>query len=266
MAARVLVIEDNPTNMELMCYLLESRGFTCLKAADGESGVELAGRERPDLVLCDIQLPRMSGFDVLSQIRGGGLLPRDVPILAVTALAMVGDKERILSAGFDGYMPKPISPRHFVDELRLYLPPQPAAPPQGRETTVTRSAPQEPTGHTILVVDNLQSNLDLAEVLLKHMGYRVVQASGVQAALKAARQAAPQLIMSDVNMGDGDGFGLLEQMRGDPLLRHIPVILITSTAVGQADRARGLALGAKRFLFRPIDPRNLRDEIEACLN
>ena len=265
MAARVLVIEDNPTNMELMSYLLEARGYTCLKANDGESGVALAGRERPDLVLCDIQLPRMSGFDVLSQIRADGLLPKDVPILAVTALAMVGDKERILSAGFDGYMPKPISPRHFVDELRLYLPPEPAVPTQTRETTVTQRAPQASTGHTILVVDNLQSNLDLAEVLLKHMGYRVVQAGGLQSALKLARQVVPQLILSDVNMGDGDGFGLLEEVHRDPALKHIPVILITSTAVDHADQARGLALGAKRFLFRPIDPRNLREEIEACL-
>lgn len=116
------------------------------------------------------------------------------------------------------------------------------------------------------MVDNLQSNLDLAEVLLKHMGYRVVQADGMQAAIRLARQMAPQLIMSDVNMGDGDGFGLLEEVQKDPALKHIPVILITSTAVDHADRARGLALGAKRFLFRPIDPRSLRDEIEACLS
>lgn len=136
MTARILVIEDNATNMELMCYLLQACGFTCLKAEDGESGVELAGRERPDLVLCDIQLPRMNGFDVLAQIRADGLLPKDVPIIAVTALAMVGDKDRILSAGFDGYMSKPIAPRSFVDELRRHLPPPHDAPPQIQRTTV----------------------------------------------------------------------------------------------------------------------------------
>lgn len=120
MPARVLVIEDNPTNLDLMTYVLQAVGHTVLTASTGEEGIRLAESERPDLVLCDIHLPDLDGMAVARQLRRVPALAQ-VPFVAVTALAMVGDRERILAAGFDGYIAKPIEPEHFIPGLREIL-------------------------------------------------------------------------------------------------------------------------------------------------
>ena len=119
--AKILVIEDNPTNLQLMVYLLQAFGHTPLEALDGETGLELIRREAPELILCDIHLPSMDGFGVAQQLKRDPAL-RAIPLVAVTALAMVGDRDRILSAGFDGYITKPIAPETFVGQVEAFLP------------------------------------------------------------------------------------------------------------------------------------------------
>jgi CheY-like chemotaxis protein len=118
--ARILVIEDNPANLELMRYLLQSFGHTVLTAADGEVGVAMVRNERPDLVLCDVQLPKLDGIGVARAVRSDPQL-RDVPLIAVTAFAMVGDRDKMLQAGFDGYLPKPITPETFLNDIETFL-------------------------------------------------------------------------------------------------------------------------------------------------
>ena len=119
--ARILIIEDNPTNMELMSYLLTAFGHTPLMAFDGESGVRMAREQRPDLILCDVYLPKLDGYGVVAALKGDPGL-RAIPVLAATALAMVGDRERLMEAGFDGYLAKPIEPEQFVGQLAPFLP------------------------------------------------------------------------------------------------------------------------------------------------
>ena len=121
MGSRILVIEDNPTNLELMTYLLNAFGHTTLTAGDGLAGVEAALREVPDLILCDLALPRLDGFGVVRRLRAEPSL-RGVPVVAVTASAMVGDRDKVIATGFDGYISKPITPETFVAEVESYLP------------------------------------------------------------------------------------------------------------------------------------------------
>src|SRR5579859_911734 len=103
--ARILVIEDNPDNLKLMIYLLRAFGHDTLEAVDGEQGIAIAVRELPDLITSDIQLPKVDGFEVARQLKRDARLAR-IPLLAVTALAMLGDREKVLAHGFDGYLPK----------------------------------------------------------------------------------------------------------------------------------------------------------------
>ena len=121
MPARILVIEDDPNTMELMTYLLTAFGHTPLTAGNGVAGVALASAEQPDLIVCDIQLPELDGYGVARALAEDPRLS-DIPLIAVTALAMVGDREKILAVGFDGYMSKPIIPETFVEQLDCYLP------------------------------------------------------------------------------------------------------------------------------------------------
>jgi CheY-like chemotaxis protein len=121
MGVRILVIEDNPANLELMTYLLKAFGHTTIVARDGEEGVGAALRTAPDLILCDIALPKVDGYGVALRLRAEASL-NHVPLIAVTASAMVGDRDKVISSGFDGYISKPIAPETFVDEVMAYLP------------------------------------------------------------------------------------------------------------------------------------------------
>jgi CheY-like chemotaxis protein len=121
MGARILVIEDNPTNMELMTYLLNAFGHTAIVARDGEEGIAMAMAETPDLILCDLALPKVDGYGVARRLKQDPQL-QAVPIIAVTASAMVGDRDKVIGAGFDGYISKPIAPETFVADIEIYLP------------------------------------------------------------------------------------------------------------------------------------------------
>jgi CheY-like chemotaxis protein len=121
MSARILLIEDNAANLDLMTYLLRAFGHDVVTETDGAGGVAAAARHRPDLIICDMQLPGIDGFAVARLLKSDPLT-RDIPLIAVTALAMVGDRDRVLAAGFDGYLAKPITPETFVRDIEVSLP------------------------------------------------------------------------------------------------------------------------------------------------
>jgi len=116
----ILLIEDNEQNRYLATFLLERSGFKVVSATDGPSGVALAAQCRPALILLDIQLPKMDGYAVARALRTNPDLD-EVPIVAVTSYAMVGDREKALAAGCNGYVEKPIDPETFVEEIGRYV-------------------------------------------------------------------------------------------------------------------------------------------------
>ncbi|MEP7324322.1 MAG: response regulator [Gemmatimonadota bacterium] len=118
--ARVLVVEDNPANMALASFLLESAGHTVFGAADAEVGLTLARDEQPDLILMDIQLPGMDGLEATALLKDDPAT-RPIPVIALTALAMKGDEERIRAAGCDGYIAKPMSYQDFLAIVAAHL-------------------------------------------------------------------------------------------------------------------------------------------------
>ena len=117
MSQTILLIEDNEQNRYLATFLLEKSGYKVVSANDGRRGIELAKTLAPDLILLDIQLPTMDGYEVARALRQTEAL-RDVPIIAVTSHAMVGDREKALEAGCNGYIEKPINPETFVAEIQ----------------------------------------------------------------------------------------------------------------------------------------------------
>lgn len=125
--ARILVIEDNPDNLELMTYLLRAFGHDVTTAQDGAEGLEVAFREPLEVIVCDVHLPRVDGYEVARQLKSHPRL-QGIPLLAVTALAMVGDRDKVLAAGFDGYLAKPIDPQLFVRQVEAFLPTEAETP------------------------------------------------------------------------------------------------------------------------------------------
>lgn len=120
--AKILVVEDNPTNMKLAVFLLETAGHSVISATDAEAGLTLARDQLPDLILMDIQLPGMDGLEATIHLKRDDAT-RAIPVIALTALAMKGDEERLRAAGCDGYIAKPLSHREFIATIAAQLAP-----------------------------------------------------------------------------------------------------------------------------------------------
>ena len=121
MSKRILVVEDQDDNMQILRDLLGSVGYEIIEARDGAEGVKAAKAERPDLILMDIQLPVLDGYEATRQIKADPAL-RAIPIVVVTSYALSGDEAKARDAGCDGYVPKPYSPRQLLAKIRQYLP------------------------------------------------------------------------------------------------------------------------------------------------
>jgi two-component system cell cycle response regulator DivK len=118
--ATVLIVEDNPANMTLAVFLLESAGHHVLSATDAEAGLAIARGEQPALILMDIQLPGMDGLTATMQLKADAAT-RHIPVIALTAFAMKGDEERIRAAGCDGYIDKPMRYKEFLSTISAHL-------------------------------------------------------------------------------------------------------------------------------------------------
>jgi two-component system cell cycle response regulator len=263
--SRILVIEDNTANLDLMVYLLAAFGHTTVSAGDGEEGLSKAFRERPDLIICDVHLPKMDGYEVVRQLKADPYC-RAIPTVAVTALAMVGDRDRVLNSGFDGYLAKPINPETFVQQIETFLGVDRSRPSSRAEDFALEVSRRTPRSGKILVVDNLPANLELAQAVLEAFGYEVITAPGARQGLELAIQRLPDLILSDVCMGESSGYDFIRAVKADARLARIPFAFITSTMLEEADRAAALALGAMRYLMRPMEPEELLKEIEFCMS
>ncbi|MFZ1058086.1 MAG: response regulator [Candidatus Rokuibacteriota bacterium] len=121
MSRRILVVEDHEENRRIMRDLLTSAGYEMIEAVTGEDGVTMAERERPDLILMDIQLPGIDGYETTRRIKANPAL-RAIPIIAVTSYALSGDDVKAREAGCDDYVTKPFSPRALLAKIREHLP------------------------------------------------------------------------------------------------------------------------------------------------
>lgn len=120
MSKRILVVEDQEDNRKIVRDLVTASGYELVEAATGEEGLEAAARERPDLILMDIQLPGIDGYEVTRRIKANPDL-RHIPIIAVTSFALSGDDKKAFAAGCDGYVTKPFSPRLLLAKIAEYL-------------------------------------------------------------------------------------------------------------------------------------------------
>ncbi|MCC2956368.1 response regulator [Massilia sp. IC2-477] len=246
--ARILIIEDNPANVELMAFLLTAYGHTAVSAPDGARGLAAARSTPPDLVACDVNLPDMNGFAVLAALKAEPALS-GIPVLAVTALAMAGDREKVLAAGFDGYISKPIEPDSFVAELEAFLP---AAPP-----------PAQPARPTVLLVDDDAFMLAVLADMLGDEPLRVLSASSGPDALALLAREPVEVILCDQDMPGMRGTELMTQVAA----RHPRTVRLMLS--GQQDLAEieaALQAGlADAHYAKPVSAASLREHVRAAL-
>lgn len=266
--ARVIIIEDNAHNLSLMAYLLSASGHVAEGWRDGQSGLDAVRREPPDLVLCDIQLPRLSGYEIATALRDDPAL-RTLPLVAVSALAMRGDRERALAAGFHGYIEKPVQPETFVNQVEAYLAERlRRGPPLADHPAAEMSVPAAPEAAgrtTILVVDNSEGNLMLMHAILRSAAFRIVTARDIPAALVHMQRERPDLIISDVYFPGGSGFDLRRAAMADPALCEIPFLFVSTTVVRDDERSEAQRLGVFEFVEQPVEPQRLLQGVQDCL-
>ena len=253
--ARILVVEDNQTNLDLITYLLTAFGHTAVAVPNGLQGLDATRREHYDLVLCDILMPGIDGYEFATRFKASPRSAR-TPLVAVTALAMTGDREKIMRAGFDGYISKPIDPERFIAQIDSFLP---AGQASATRATGAGTAQDRPTTQTatVLVVDDVDVNIDVVQGALQPLGYRVMRANTAREALEKAQTELPALVLCDIHMPRQDGFDLLRSWRADARFARTPFLLMSSTAWRQPLKDEAVRLGAAGFILRPIDPAEL---------
>src|SRR6266536_822358 len=252
--ARILVVEDSPDIRVLVRMLLEAAGHEVTTASDGRAGVQTTRVERPDLVLMDLSLPVLSGWEATKEIKEHPDTAA-IPVVAVTAHAMHGDRERALAAGCDGFIPKPIDEETFEPLVRSYLRPVPEElPPQESAEPAPETKPSVTEPGRILVVDDNDEVTQVIRSDLETEGHVVVVARTLEEASSIAQEDCLfDLAIVDVMLGAESGYDLaadLVSRSGE----YLPVLLVTA---GEIDREKGFAAGGDDFIAKPLDPAEL---------
>jgi two-component system cell cycle response regulator len=243
MPARILIVEDDLPSRELMVYLLQSAGHAITSADDGPAGLRLALDGRPDLVVCDVRLPTMDGYAMARAIKARPECAA-IPLLAVSALTLDGDRARVLAAGFDGYIAKPIEPASFVAEVEAFLP-----------------APQP----TLLVVDDDAFMREVLVDALEDEPWRILSAGSAEEALALLERHPVDVILADQHMPGMQGTELLARAsREHP--RTVRLILSGLSEQSELEAIeRACAAGqVDRRLAKPWAAGALREDLHAA--
>jgi two-component system cell cycle response regulator len=237
---------------------------------DGEQGWQIIESTHPDLILCDIQLPTLSGYELIKRLKQDSAL-NQIPIIAVTAFAMVGDKEKMYQAGFNGYLAKPIDPETFVATLETYLPAQSliAINQQQQNQSLASSQPWvKPSAEDqglILVVDDNPQVLELVRTLLESANYQVLSTTHASMAFNLIKQYAIDLLITDLNMPEMNGLELITQVRNMKTNQPQAIILLTSVSATEHATIHPEALGIYSIIRLPIEPHVFLKAINQCL-
>jgi len=248
----ILVVEDNDITRKLVRVTLVGEGYTVLEAPDGRTAIELTRTRSPDLILQDLLLPDIDGFDLLLELRA---LPDTaaIPIVAFSGFLSRLESARALSLGFTDFLSKPVAPSHLLETIRPYL----AAP--------TPSPAGRGRGKRALVADDDPVGLKLARTHLRHLGFEVVTARDGAEALRLARHSPPDVILSDVLMPNMDGFQLCLAVRKDARLKDIPVVLCTANYIEDRDRRLAAGVGASAAIMRTAGMEEAVQAVIDCL-
>jgi PAS domain S-box-containing protein len=237
---RILVVEDNPTTLKMLRVVLSGEGFDVEEALDARAALDRATRAPPDLVLQDLILPDMNGFELVRRLRQ---LPgiNDIPILALSGFVGMIEDRSSAEAGFTSLLVKPVEPDRLVETVRAFLPKRGAAP-----------EPRAEHRRLLLVDDNLVQ-LKLARIHFSQLGFEVTAASTASDALRLARAERPEVILSDVLMPDTDGFELCLELRRDKSLAAVPVVLLSAQYRTEVDQNLARRVGANALVSRTPD-------------
>lgn len=253
--ATILLVEDNPITRKLVRFTLENQGLVVIEAPDAKTALTAFAQHSVTLVLQDLCLPDMDGFELVSRLRAlpGGA---DVPMLVFSGMLSQHDEARVSSAGFDDLISKPVEPSRLVQIVRSHLP-----------TAEERSPDQLlGKGRRIVVADDDPVQRKLVGFRMQRAGFEVIPAANGNEALEHARRTQPHAVLSDVLMPGLDGFGLCLELRRDPALSKIPIVLTTNSYVEATDRELARRAGAHDLVLRTPELREVFEALRSSLS
>ncbi|MBM3463776.1 MAG: response regulator, partial [Armatimonadetes bacterium] len=241
----VLLVEDNPPTRELIRRTLEKEGWTVTEAANGRLGLERLREKTPDVIVLDLMMPEMDGFEFLMELRRNEAW-RNIPVVVATAKDLTDEDRARLNGSVQKILQKGAFAREelLTDVLRLV-----------KERV--HALPVKHPRATVLSIDDEAASLDLIRRCLGREGYHVVSCSDPEECLRLARTMNPDVITLDVMMPGRDGWTVLITLKGDAATADIPVVMLTIVD----DRNKGMALGASDYLTKPFD----RDRLVAAV-
>ena len=263
MTARILVVDDIPTNLKLLEAKLTAEYYDVITADDGASALAIVERTPPDLILLDVMMPGMDGFEVCRRLKSN-LQTRHIPVVMVTALSDVTDRVKGLECGADDFLSKPVNDialfarvsslvrlKLMMDELQVR---QAAA---GDSTMLQESSSVEETaGARVLVVDSNEFVSDLIVGHLRDEDCRVDHAANMADGAQLSRNGDHDLIVISLEVAGEDGLRFCSQLRSQDATRHVPILLVLDeTELSRL--AKGLELGVTDYLIKPIDRNEL---------
>jgi len=252
MTPRILLVEDNPITRKMVTFALAGKDFVVAAAPDGATAQRLAAAEAFDLVLQDVILPDIDGFDLVRRLRAVAGM-QQTPILAFTGFLSKFESAQMDTVGFTDLVTKPIQPSQLLRIIRSHLP-GPGVTPR-----IVGSRQR------VVLADDDPVQRKLTAFRLDRMGFNVVSVEDGMAALEQLRACKPDVLVTDVMMPRLDGFGLCAAIRQEPALADLRVILISNTYIDPEDRVLAQRAGADQFVHRTPDLKGLADALEHVL-
>lgn len=242
MKKKILIVDDEQDIREIIKISLLDDGFSVLEAANGKTAIEIAKKEKPDLITMDIMMPEIDGFQAAKIIKEDPLT-KDIPIIILSVLSQ--DKNKYMQ-GIADYISKPFKPEELSSKIK----------------TVLHEVGLSDKSKNILVVDDDPDVIDIIAISLKDKGFNLEGANNGIEALEKLKKFSPDLIIVDINMPKMNGYELIKHLKKDAKFNTIPVVVVTGTYISEQDKQHGLTLGATKYLTKPFTIDSLVKEIE----
>ena len=255
-SGRVLIVEDDSDTRETLSRRLQEMGWTVSEANNGRMALEEVRKQRPELILLDLMMPEMDGFEFAEELRRS-VAWREIPIVVVSAKDISQEDQRRLNRQVAKILPKGVS---SCEELLLDLDNEwPLASGQTETERETKKMPR------ILVVEDNEMNRDMLSRRLQRREYEVLLALDGRQGIAMAQSESPDLILLDLSLPEIDGWEATRCLKADPATRDIPVIALTAHAMAR-DREKAFEAGCDDYDTKPVDFRRLLRKIETLLS